>query len=193
MSSPLCLEKCSITPFTLFTFQRQKKCGGKKSCNARWFPLQSNCTEGTKQVRSILVLPWGSLPLNRERKNSLISGYSLFSVWYAQLSPFFLYSSGQAGAFQIGRYNQSLPRSIVKSLRISACYDSEQLLRMLSQSVLEDEVCSQLRPCPCICINIPSEWVSSLAVSIQCLNFSTKWHLWVLRAFLQPKYFNKNN
>lgn len=93
---------------------------------------------------------------------------------------FFLYSSGQAGAFQIGRYNHSLPQSIVKSLRMSACYDSEQLLRLLSQSVLEDEVCSQPRPCPYICINIPSEWVSSLAGGIQCLNFSTKWHLWVL-------------
>lgn len=115
--------------------------------------------------------------------------FSLICSTFSFLSLFFW----AAGAFQIGRYNQSLPRSIVKSLRISACYDSEQLLRMLSQSVLEDEVCSQLRPCPYICINIPSEWVSSLAVSIQCLNFSTKWHLWVLHAFLQPKYFNKNN
>lgn len=105
----------------------------------------------------------------------------LFLVFRLIHSTFsFLYSSGQAGAFQIGRYSQSLPRSIVKSLRMSACYDSEQLLRMLSQSVLEDEVCSQLRPCPYICINIPSEWVSSLAVGIPCLNFSTKWHLWVL-------------
>lgn len=83
-----------------------------------------------------------------------------------------------AGRLQLFKHvhKTSLPQSVVQPLRMAARYDSEQLLRVLGQRVLKEEVCSQPWPQSYSCINIPSEWVSALAVDIQSLNFSTAAH-----------------